>query len=99
MLFGGLLRVGQLDFVNPQESIDMTARSPGNVAFVQYTGTRGGAHGHSYFRENPAVSSDLVLTLRYERDPGVENGRPLANIQGHFWAIDDDYPRATARAP
>jgi hypothetical protein len=37
------------------------------------------------------VSSDLVLTVRYGRDPGAENGRPLKHDEGFFWQIGDDY--------
>jgi esterase/lipase superfamily enzyme len=60
-------------------------------AVVQYEGRSGGTHGHDYFRTNPAVASDLVLTVRYGRSPGAENGRPLEHIEGLFWKIDDDY--------
>ncbi len=58
---------------------------------IQYEGKLGGAHGHNYFRTNPAVASDLVLAVRYGRSPGVENGRPLEYIGGLFWKIDDNY--------
>ena len=60
-------------------------------AVVQYEGRTGGRHGHDYFRTNPAVASDLVLTVRYGRSPGAENGRPLEHVEGLFWKIDDDY--------
>ena len=58
---------------------------------IQYEGRSGGSHGHDYFRTNPAVASDLVLTVRYGRSPGADNGRPLEHIEGLFWRIDDDY--------
>jgi len=60
-------------------------------SLIQYEGKFGGAHGHDYFRTNPAVASDLVLTVRYGRPPGAENGRPLEHVEGLFWKIDDDY--------
>ena len=60
-------------------------------AVIQYEGRTGGAHGHNYFRTNPAVASDLILTVRYGRAPGTENGRPLEHVRGLFWRIDDDY--------
>jgi esterase/lipase superfamily enzyme len=47
--------------------------------------------GHSYFHENPAVSSDLILLLRDNCGPGAENGRPLTRRAGNFWEIDDTY--------
>ena len=58
---------------------------------IQYLGRKGGAFGHNYFRTNPSVASDLVLTIRYGRSPGAENGRPLEHVEGMFWKIDDDY--------
>jgi hypothetical protein len=33
--------------------------------------------------------------VRYDRDPGAENGRPLKHVQGDFWQIDDNYLSAT----
>ena len=60
-------------------------------AVIQYEGRRGGTVGHNYYRENPAVASDLVLTIRYGRAPGAEHGRPLEHVAGFFWKIDDDY--------
>ena len=47
--------------------------------------------GHSYFHDSPAVSSDLILTLRDGCDPGAQNGRPLTPIDTGFWALDDGY--------
>jgi hypothetical protein len=51
-----------------------------------------GAFGHDYFHSNPAVSSDLILMMRYHLLPGAENGRPLRVTKNGFWTIDDDYP-------
>jgi esterase/lipase superfamily enzyme len=60
-------------------------------AVIQYTGKAGGGLGHDYFREDPAVSSDLVLTVRFGRAPGTDHGRPLKHDSGFFFEIDDDY--------
>ena len=92
LLFGGLLRLGQLDLLKPSADItEAGAAASTNVAIIEYTGDRGGDFGHSYFRQNPAVASDLILALRYDRDPGAENGRPLDQVGPVFWLIDDDY--------
>jgi esterase/lipase superfamily enzyme len=93
-LFGGGLRLGALDFTTEGGVLkDLADREMvGNIAVVEYVGKQGGAFGHDYFRTNPAVSSDLVLTVRYDRNPGAEHGRPLRHQRGIFWAIDDDYP-------
>ncbi len=52
--------------------------------------------GHDYFYMSPAVSSDLILLLRDNRNPGKTNGRPLIKLDSRFWQITDDYPYATA---
>ncbi len=52
--------------------------------------------GHAYFHSNPAVSSDLILILRDNKQPGAENGRPLRHPDDGFWEIRDDYLRASA---
>lgn len=49
--------------------------------------------GHGYFYKNPAVSSDLILILRNDLDPGIQNGRPLEAVSANFWRLDDKYPR------
>ncbi len=51
-----------------------------------------GAFGHGYFHANPAVSSDLVLLLRYQLLPGAEHGRPLGVSDVGLWVVHDDYP-------
>lgn len=52
-----------------------------------------GLSGHVYFYKNPAVSSDLMLILRYDRDAGEENGRPLIERGYNFWELHDGYPK------
>jgi esterase/lipase superfamily enzyme len=92
LLFGGLFRVGQLDLLNVSDDLKKSTTSAGsNAAVIEYIGKRSSSFGHSYFRESPAVASDLILTLRYDRDPGAENGRPLKRVGPIFWQIDDDY--------
>jgi esterase/lipase superfamily enzyme len=79
----------------------MTNRSHGDASgrdsVIEYNGRNVGATGHIFFRTNPAVSSDLVLTVRYGLAPGAENGRPLDPIEGYFWKIGDDYIKALAK--
>jgi hypothetical protein len=60
------------------------------ITIVNFAGDSTG-YGHSYFRTNPAVSSDLVLLLRYGYKAGSE-GRPLEHIGLTFWRIPSDYP-------
>ena len=46
----------------------------------------GGHLGHAYFRDNPAVLSDVVLTLRTGVLPGSPR-RPLDLLRGNFWNL------------
>jgi esterase/lipase superfamily enzyme len=61
------------------------------LSFIDLREGMGGT-GHGYFHSNPAVSSDLILLMRYDREPGAENGRPLESIAPGFWMINPDYP-------
>ena len=47
--------------------------------------------GHSYFRNAPTVSSDVILMLRDDLDAGSP-GRPLEKIGGYFWRVPPGYP-------
>lgn len=60
-------------------------------AVIQYEGRVRGAASHNYFRTNPTVASDMILAVRYGREPGAENGRPLEHVTGLFWKLDDSY--------
>ena len=47
--------------------------------------------GHSYFRNAPTVSSDVILMLRDDLDAGSP-GRPLVHLGGYFWRVPPGYP-------
>ncbi len=55
--------------------------------------------GHGYFLSNPAVFSDIILVLRYDRPPGAENGRPLTALIPNYYILDDRYPQHAAPLP
>ncbi len=55
--------------------------------------------GHGYFLSNPAVLSDIILVLRYDRRPGAANGRPLTPIVHNYYMLDDNYPQKAAPMP
>jgi esterase/lipase superfamily enzyme len=82
------------------EDLDDTVRkgmafSDSTLAFVNYPETPAASldrYAHSYFRSSPEVSSDLVLLLRDDLDPGSP-GRPLQHIGLEFWEIPPGYPR------
>jgi esterase/lipase superfamily enzyme len=75
------------------------AHSPTNFAVVNFSGASDAnkaqidRYGHSYFRNAPTVSSDLVLMLRDDLDPGSP-GRPLEPIGLRFWRVPSGYPLA-----
>ena len=54
--------------------------------------------GHSYFYSHPAASSDLVMILRDDLDPGP-GGRPLQNLGSIFWRLGNDYPPKGSYVP
>lgn len=60
------------------------------VHFIRVEGVRGGI-GHSYFRDNPAVLSDIALALRTRALPGTEL-RPLSRDPSGIWVVHPNYP-------
>jgi esterase/lipase superfamily enzyme len=92
-LFGGGGRVGKLrsDMFTPEELEALRAAK--TVQIVDAKINIFGAFGHDYFHSNPAVSSDLIMTMRYQMMPGGEYGRPLASDGKGFWSVDDKYPK------
>lgn len=51
-----------------------------------------GAHGHTYWVDNPSVFSDVILILRDDRSAGKEHGRPLIRADSGMWEVHDGYP-------
>lgn len=64
------------------------------LSIINFSGQTSG-YGHSYFRTNPSVSSDLVLLLRFGLEPG-DSGRPLEHLGMTFWKIPEGYPTQAA---
>ncbi len=84
-------RVGTLGIDElTEEEIGRMKANAARVTVVNFEGESTG-YGHDYFRTNPAVSSDLVLMIRYGFKPG-ETGRPLEHIGLNFWRIPEGYP-------
>ena len=56
---------------------------------INFSGTSD-QYGHSYFRTNPSVSSDLILLFK-----GVAPGSPSRPLEPQgfgFWELPKDYP-------
>jgi esterase/lipase superfamily enzyme len=90
-LFDSVTRLGRIQPKDLDEKLTQTLENVGNLDFVEYRGSSD-VIGHGYFHNSPAVSSDLVLVLRYDRSAGAQNGRPLRFVAPHFWYLTDSYP-------
>ena len=86
------MRLGDVhtDIFDPEEIAALRATQ--RLQLIDARITKPGSFGHSYFHANPAVSSDLILYLRYHLPAGGKDGRPLSSEGNGFWAIDDQYP-------
>jgi esterase/lipase superfamily enzyme len=92
---------GRVGNVSPDTLTDETRsvleRGNSNMSFVNFQSTsdksdsNADSFGHSYFRNAPTVSSDVILMLRDDLDPGPP-GRPLEDLGRHFWRIPPGYP-------
>jgi esterase/lipase superfamily enzyme len=89
-LFSGISRLGTIrsNIFTPAEL--QALRSSKTVQIIDARVSNPGSSGHSYFYSNPAVSSDVILLLRYGFAPGED--RPLRTTKSGFWVIDDRYP-------
>jgi esterase/lipase superfamily enzyme len=98
-LFRGKGRLGTLNtkIFSPEELT--TLRASKTVQVIDARVSDPGPYGHSYFYSNPAVSSDVILLMRYQLSPGAESGRPLGADPKGFWFIDDNYPGAATGPP
>ncbi len=90
----GLLRPADLDIAGRR-----LLQHVASLHVIDARVTRTDFLGHSYFYNNGAVSSDVVLILRDDRDPGKQNGRPLVREEDVFWVIEEDYLLDVQEAP
>jgi esterase/lipase superfamily enzyme len=91
-------RVGNLRVEDMTETAKSTMeRSNANFYVINFmsstdkSDSNADSFGHSYFRNAPTVSSDLVLMLRDDVDPGPP-GRPLKHLGYYFWEVPPGYP-------
>jgi esterase/lipase superfamily enzyme len=83
----GTLGIGELT----EEQIQRMKARAERLTVVNFDGEHSTGYGHDYFRTNAAVSSDLVLMIRYGFKSG-ETGRPLEHIALNFWRVPEGYP-------
>jgi esterase/lipase superfamily enzyme len=73
---------------NPGEIQYLRKQSLVHIIRVEQTAS---GDSHSYFRNNPAVLSDIVLALRTRAFPGGTL-RPLEEDPDYIWRLHQDYP-------
>ena len=84
-------RIGRIRPEDIQEAIRTRWGLVKDVAIIDVR-LKSGQHGHSYFYRIPAVSSDLLLLLRYGALAGSPQ-RPLTPVFPGYWILDDPaYP-------
>ena len=91
-LAGGIERLGGLKATTFTPAELKVLRDSKTTQIVDARVTNPGDFGHDYYHANPAVSSDLILLMRYHLSPGVASERPLRAMDNGFWAVDDGYP-------
>jgi len=91
-------RIGNLSVEDmTDEARTVMERSNSNLYIINFmsstdkSDSNADSFGHSYFRNAPTVSSDLILMLRDDLDPGPP-GRPLEQLGGYFWRVPPGYP-------
>ncbi len=92
-LFASIRRLGQLSLGDLSERQQANLQTLTQVHIVN-ANVKSDGSGHGYFHTNSAASSDLILLLRDNLDPGAANGRPLIELQPGFWELNDDYPNS-----
>ncbi len=90
-------RIGRLSPDEFSEEDWVKLGDMGNVHLIDVE-QAGGRLGHTYFRDNPAVMSDIILTVRNGAEPGSPD-RPLENLRSNFWRMHKNYPGARVVVP
>ncbi len=98
-LFAGIGRLGELDLKLFEPAEVAALRGNQRLQIIDARAKKRGSFGHSYFHANTAVSSDLVLLMRYGLLPGAEHGRPLDIAESGLWVIEDGYPGSSWQLP
>lgn len=89
-LFSSRQRLGSLKTSELTEREREIVKRYVNLDIVIYEGSEGGLFRHNYFGE-AAVSSDLLMVLRYGWRPGEGQRRGLEKIDDNIWRIPTDY--------
>lgn len=99
-LFGGLARLGSMKGIQVKpEAIEALRDGRFKLDGIRVETKRLGAHKHTYWVDNPAVLSDVILVLRDGRRIGPEHGRPLLWAGKGLWLLKEGYPYGGEHAP
>ena len=82
-------RFGRLDPNDIPSNIQEIFSQINNVNFIRIE-EAGSRFGHSYYRQNPDVLSDIIMIIRSCAKPGSPQ-RPLSPINGNFWLLPEGY--------
>ncbi len=89
-LFSSRQRLGTLTPSELTERQREFVRRSANLDVIVYQGSGGGFFKHGYY-DDPAVSSDVVMLLRYGWRPGEGERRGLERLEENIWRLDDAY--------
>ena len=84
------LRFGKLSQDDLSENDRLIFEQVKNVNFVVAEDINSFV-GHSYYKNNPGVLSDIAILVRQNLKPG-DAGRPLIHKKGNFWILPENYP-------
>ncbi|MEM9499007.1 MAG: alpha/beta hydrolase [Pseudomonadota bacterium] len=94
-LIGAFDRVGGISLNKLTEADRREIAESGNVnVIIVERGSQ--SLGHTYFRDNPAVMSDIILAL-WTSAPAGSAARPLRLISPNLYALPPDYPGDVSR--
>lgn len=86
-LFKSSQRLGSVDLAMLSDQQREFVRRADNLDVIVYEGGGGGIFRHGYFTD-PAVSSDVLMLLRYGWRPGEGERRGRQRLGGNTWRID-----------
>ena len=92
--FKSAKRIGRLGMEDMQTGDLLSLENIEGLVIIEVEQAKSPKAGHSYFHNDAAASSDLILTIRYNLEPGIENGRPLQPLGAGFWKVEQGYPYA-----
>lgn len=85
-------RFGRLTYADLDTTERDILNQIGNIYFIDVSGVVD-PRGHSYFRDNPVVLSDIVTLLHTGENPGGPN-RALSHTAANFWMLEQ-FPEVT----